>query len=102
MLLGPEMGGLVTKMAQIWAKTCLSRNHPRLEEAATIPTYYGQKPILWSNFVATPPISGLRNTYKSWFFDKYVQLFFYKVFTEIWSLGFRELGIDSKRTDISK
>ena len=53
MLLSPEMGGLVTKMAQsmgfgqIWAKS-----------------------ILWAIFVAKSPISGLSNIYKSWFFDK--------------------------------
>ena len=40
--------------------------------------------------------------YKSWFFDENEQLSFYKVFTEIGSLGFREFGRASKRTDVSK
>ena len=63
---------------------------------------FGQKSILWAIFVAKPPISGLSNIYKSWFFDKNVQLFFSKVFTKIGSLGFAEFGRASKRTDASK
>ena len=63
---------------------------------------FAQKPILWAIFVTKPPISGLSNIYKSWFFDKKVQLFFYKVFAEIGSLGFTEIGRASKRTNTSK
>ena len=62
---------------------------------------FGQKSILWAIFVAKPPISGLSNIYKSLFFDKNVQVFFYKVFTEIGSLGLREFGRAPKRTDAS-
>ena len=80
------MGGLVTKNGSkywFWGK-------------------FGQKSILWAIFVAKPPISGLSNIYKSWFFDENEQIFSYKVFTEIGSLGFREFGRPSKRTDASK
>ena len=66
MLLSPQMGGLATNMAQsmgFWANL-------------------GKSPY----FVAESPISGPNIIYKNWFFDKNVQLFFYKVFTEIGSL----------------
>ena len=63
---------------------------------------FGQKPILWAIIVAKPPISGLSNIYKSWFFYKNEQLFFYKVFKEIGSSGFTEFGSASMRTDASK
>ena len=52
--------------------------------------------------MAEPGISGLSNNKELCFLGKNKQLSFYKVFTEIGSLGFTEFGIDSKRTDVSK
>ena len=63
---------------------------------------FTQKPILWEIFVAKTPNSGLNNIKKSWFFDKNEPFSFYKVFTEIGSLGFTEFGRASKRTDVSQ
>ena len=37
---------------------------------------FAQKFILWAFFVTKPPIPGLSNIYKSWFFDENEQLFF--------------------------
>ena len=79
------MGGLATKMAQSMG---FGPNFP-------------QNPY-FELFLAKPPISWQSNIYKSWFFDENEQLFFYKVFAEIGSLGFTEFDRASTRTDASK
>ena len=74
MLLSPEMGGLATKVAQSMGFCPNLPKNPYFE-----------------SFVTKPPICGLSNIYKSWFFDKNEPFSFYKVFTEIGSLGFVNL-----------
>ena len=62
---------------------------------------FAQKPILWVIFVAKPP-TGLGTFAKVDSFIKMSHFPFYKVFTEIGSLGFTEFGRASERTDVSK
>ena len=87
MLLSPEMGGLATNIYG--------------SKYGFFPKF-AKKLILLAIFVTKPPISGLSNINKSWIFDENVQLIFYKVFTEIGSLGFTKFDGASKRTHTSK